>query len=86
MRLLEAFLILVCALGSARAQSSAAIIGIDHIPVAVRNLDQAVESFRSLGFAIKPGRSHSNGIRNGHIKLVGPQAAHGLWLELRRAP
>lgn len=45
------------------------IIGIDHIPVAVRDLDRASEHYRSLGFTLKPGRLHSNGIRNNHIKF-----------------
>ena len=45
------------------------IIGIDHVPVAVRDLDRASERYRSFGFTLKPGRFHSDGIRNNHIKF-----------------
>lgn len=45
------------------------LIGLDHIPVAVRDLDRAVATYRALGFAIKPGRPHANGIRNAHVKF-----------------
>jgi catechol 2,3-dioxygenase-like lactoylglutathione lyase family enzyme len=45
------------------------IIGIDHIPVAVRDLDRASERYRALGFTLKPGRAHSDGIRNNHVKF-----------------
>ncbi|MDJ1497308.1 VOC family protein [Cytophagaceae bacterium DM2B3-1] len=49
--------------------TSSLVIGTDHIPLAVRDLDQAATFYRSIGFALKPGRSHSNGIRNQHIKF-----------------
>lgn len=45
------------------------IIGIDHIPVVVNNLDSATIFYKKLGFSIKPGRFHQNGIRNQHIKF-----------------
>lgn len=45
------------------------IIGIDHIPVAVDNLDRAASTYRRLGFSLKPGRAHDNGIRNNHVKF-----------------
>ncbi len=57
------------------------IIGIDHIPTAVRNLDQATETYRKLGFALKPGRLHDNGIRNNHVKF-----ADGSGIELTSPP
>jgi catechol 2,3-dioxygenase-like lactoylglutathione lyase family enzyme len=44
-------------------------IGLDHIPVAVRDLDAASATYRALGFALKPGRPHANGIRNAHVKF-----------------
>ncbi|MGM9484710.1 VOC family protein [Roseateles sp. NT4] len=53
------------------------LVRLDHIPTAVRDLDAAVADFRALGFAIKPGRSHTNGLRNAHIKF-----ANGAGLEL----
>lgn len=51
-----------------RAQTAVAI-GLDHIPVAVADLDRAGGTYRSLGFALKPGRPHANGIRNAHVKF-----------------
>lgn len=45
-------------------------VRLDHIPVAVRNLDRAEADYRGLGFAIKPGRPHVNGLRNAHVKFV----------------
>lgn len=53
------------------------LVRLDHIPTAVRDLDAAVADFRALGFAIKPGRPHANGLRNAHIKF-----ANGAGLEL----
>lgn len=44
-------------------------IGLDHIPVAVRDLPRASATYRALGFALKPGRDHANGIRNVHVKF-----------------
>ena len=45
------------------------VVGLDHIPVAVGNLDSTADQFRSLGFALKQGRPHANGIRNQHVKF-----------------
>jgi hypothetical protein len=53
------------------------LVRLDHIPIAVRDLDAAVTDFRALGFAIKPGRPHANGLRNAHVKF-----ANGAGLEL----
>jgi hypothetical protein len=53
------------------------LVRLDHIPTAVRDLDQAQADYRALGFAIKPGRPHANGLRNAHIKF-----ANGAGLEL----
>jgi len=52
-------------------------LGVDHIPIVVRNLERATQRFKDLGFAIKSGRAHRNGIRNAHIKF-----ANGAGLEL----
>lgn len=43
--------------------------GIDHIPVVVTDLDKAQADFRAMGFSIKPGRFHEDGIRNAHVKF-----------------
>lgn len=58
-----------------------AIAGLDHIPIAVANLDEAAARYRALGFTLKPGRFHDNGIRNEHAKF-----ADGTELELITAP
>ncbi len=57
------------------------VAGIDHVPIAVANLDSAAAHFARLGFALKPGRPHENGIRNVHIKFPD-----GTELELITAP
>lgn len=43
--------------------------GLDHAPVAVIDLDRAAADFRRLGFVLKPGRAHADGIRNMHAKF-----------------
>ncbi len=58
-----------------------AIVGLDHIPIAVNDLERAAERFRALGFVLKPGRPHANGIRNQHAKFPD-----GTELELITAP
>jgi catechol 2,3-dioxygenase-like lactoylglutathione lyase family enzyme len=60
---------------------SPAVIGLDHVPIAVRDLEAAAERYRALGFSLKPGRPHPNGIRNQHVKLPD-----GTELELITAP
>jgi catechol 2,3-dioxygenase-like lactoylglutathione lyase family enzyme len=55
--------------------------GLDHIPIAVADLERAAERYRALGFALKPGRPHENGIRNQHAKFTD-----GTELELITAP
>ena len=58
-----------------------AVIGLDHIPIAVQDLERAAETYRTLGFSLKPGRPHPNGIRNQHVKFPD-----GTELELITAP
>lgn len=50
---------------------------LDHVTIAVADLDSAAAAWERLGFEIKPGRRHGNGIRNAHIKF-----ADGSGLEL----
>ena len=45
------------------------VLGLDHIVVAVDDLDAAITTYRKLGFAIKSGRPHGNGLRNAHVKF-----------------
>lgn len=64
--------LLVCATtraGGAEAAPGPSLIGIDHIPVVVGNLEQASATYRRLGFSLKPGRPHANGLRNSHLKF-----------------
>lgn len=42
---------------------------LDHVIIAVNNLQAAVQRFEGQGFAVKPGRQHRNGLLNAHIKL-----------------
>ena len=46
------------------------VSGIDHIPVVVADLEKAQADFRAMGFAIKPGRYHADGIANAHVKFL----------------
>jgi hypothetical protein len=57
------------------------IVGIDHIPVVVSNLEKAQADFRRIGFSIKLGRPHADGIRNAHVKFPD-----GTEIELITAP
>lgn len=57
------------------------VAGLDHVPIAVADLEAAAASYRRLGFVLKPGRPHANGIRNLHAKF-----ADGTELELITAP
>jgi beta-lactamase class D len=60
---------------------STAIAGLDHIPLAVRDLAAATDTYRRLGFSLKPGRPHENGITNAHVKFPD-----GSGVELITAP
>src|SRR4029453_15768589 len=55
--------------------------GLAPVPIAVNDLDQAAAAYRRLGFVLKPGRPHANGIRNLHAKFPD-----GTELELITAP
>ena len=57
------------------------VAGVDHVPVAVRDLKQAGETYRKLGFALKPGTPHANGLSNLHAKFPD-----GTEIELITAP
>ena len=72
---------LISTLALSIAAERPAVIGLDHIPVAVRDLEGAVATYRALGFTLKPGRDHSNGIRNAHVKFPD-----GAGIELLTAP
>ena len=42
---------------------------IDHVNIAVKDLDAAKRQYEKLGFIIKPGRLHKNGILNAFTKF-----------------
>jgi catechol 2,3-dioxygenase-like lactoylglutathione lyase family enzyme len=65
----------------ARAQTAPGINGLDHINIAVTNLETAAARYRDLGFTLKPGTRHANGIRNQHAKFPD-----GTEIELITAP
>ncbi|MFI5029668.1 MAG: VOC family protein [Reyranellales bacterium] len=72
-------LLLACllALVSLPAAAQPSVQGLDHIPIVVRDLERAAADFEALGFVLKPGRPHANGLRNVHVKF-----ADGTELEL----
>ena len=74
-------LLTACLAASAPSAPGQPLARLDHIPVAVQDLDRAEADYRSLGFAIKPGRPHADGLRNAHIKFT-----NGAGLELISAP
>ncbi len=41
----------------------------DHILIGVKNLEKQTETFRKLGFSIKKGKQHKNGIKNNFIEF-----------------
>lgn len=45
------------------------VTGLDHIIILVNDLEAAATRYRAMGFALKPGRPHDNGIRNQHVKF-----------------
>jgi catechol 2,3-dioxygenase-like lactoylglutathione lyase family enzyme len=59
----------------------ALVAGLDHIVIAVNDLEAAARRYQAFGFALKPGRPHDNGIRNQHVKFPD-----GTELELLTAP
>ena len=56
-------------------------IGLSHVPVAITDLNRAASDFERLGFALKVGRIHDDGIVNRHAKFTD-----GTEVELINAP
>jgi hypothetical protein len=46
------------------------VIGIDHAVVVVRNLDQAAENWKRLGFTVSPRGTHSAKMGSGNITIM----------------
>jgi catechol 2,3-dioxygenase-like lactoylglutathione lyase family enzyme len=60
---------------SAVCRSESAAARLDHVTVAVRDLASAASSFRdTLGFSLKDGRVHANGLRNVHVRFADGSA------------
>lgn len=53
------------------------LLGIDHIVIAVRDLEAAIKNYRQLGFTVVPGGRHPVGTYNGLIAF-----ADGAYIEL----
>jgi hypothetical protein len=49
--------------------AAASAPALDHVVIAVRDLERAATAFRSQGFRIKQGRLHANNLLNRHIKF-----------------
>ncbi len=47
-----------------------AAVSLDHVILAVPDLEAAAEAYRALGFTLKEGRLHPNGLLNKHVKLA----------------
>ncbi|MCL7970964.1 MAG: VOC family protein [marine benthic group bacterium] len=48
-----------------------AAVGLDHVVLAVHDLPTASREFEErLGFSLKPGRVHDNGLRNVHVRFT----------------
>lgn len=65
-RILRCLAVLV----AAQVPAAGPIVGLDHIPIAVKDLDAASADFRALGFTLKPGRLHADSILNDHAKFA----------------
>jgi catechol 2,3-dioxygenase-like lactoylglutathione lyase family enzyme len=80
--MLARFVVLFLGLAAVlHAQSPSIIDGLDHINIAVANLEAAAARYRDLGFSLKAGTRHTNGIRNRHAKFPD-----GTEIELITAP
>jgi catechol 2,3-dioxygenase-like lactoylglutathione lyase family enzyme len=72
--------VFLATVGALEAQTPR-IDGLDHVNIAVADLEAAAARYRDLGFSLKPGTPHANGIRNQHAKFPD-----GTELELITAP
>ena len=44
--------------------------GLDHVPLAVNDLTQFTADVARLGFTLKPGSPHTDGIRNANFVIT----------------
>jgi len=82
-RIMSVALVAMCAtwFSPAVPAEPAARVGISHVNIAVADLDGASADYARLGFALKEGRRHPDGIRNRHVKF-----RDGTEIELITAP
>ena len=60
---------------SSACRSESATAHLDHVAIAVRDLASTSSLFRdTLGFSLKPGRLHGNGLRNVHVRFADGSA------------
>jgi catechol 2,3-dioxygenase-like lactoylglutathione lyase family enzyme len=60
---------------SSACQSESAAAHLDHVAIAVRDLASASSLFRdTLGFSLKPGSLHGNGLSNVHVRFADGSA------------
>ncbi len=64
-----------------RCRTPGSGISVDHVVIAVSDMDSAAEDFRSLGFTLTPGRLHPNGLLNAHVKFGDGTALELMSLE-----
>lgn len=60
----------ICFLNVGLSSSFSQTIHLDHVVLAVADLDSATAHYSRLGFKIKPGMLHANGLKNAHIKFT----------------
>ena len=56
-------------------------MSVDHVVIGVSDLESAAGDFQSLGFRLKPGRLHPNGLTNAHVKFADGTALELMSLE-----
>jgi catechol 2,3-dioxygenase-like lactoylglutathione lyase family enzyme len=63
--------ILTSSVAGAQDSGAAAVASasLDHVPVAVTDLEEASERYRQLGFTLQTGRVHPNTIENAFVKF-----------------
>ncbi|WP_339792139.1 VOC family protein [uncultured Imperialibacter sp.] len=69
MRITKGALIALVVLFTCHCEADSQEIRIDHVVTVVADLDQATSRYTQLGFTVKQGRLHANGLINGHVKF-----------------
>lgn len=61
--------ILIFSLTFSFSESYSQGIRIDHVITVVHDIEEATAEYQNMGFSVKPGRLHANGLINAHIKF-----------------